>query len=105
MSSERIRRLFQTLGTRLTLWNLLISVLGTVTAFAVAYLLVSRVFDAQSNDLIEFRLSQFAGEYATDGQAGVVRLCKVRIGRAQRAFFVRLADGQNRTVFLRDADD
>ena len=64
MSSERIRRLFQTLGTRLTLWNLLISVLGTVTAFAVAYLI-------EREQHLGAELARFF-EHLVDHVAGVV---------------------------------
>jgi signal transduction histidine kinase len=89
----------------MTLWHSAIFGLGAIVVFAVAYLLVSRTIDEQTNDAIEFRFHQFAAEYRRGGAAAVMELCKLRLGRAQKAYFVRLADASNGTTFLRDPDE
>ncbi len=59
----------------------------------------------RDRDQIDFRLHQFADAYRRGEAQGVRELCAHRQGRRQKAFFVRIADAQNATVFLRDADD
>jgi heavy metal sensor kinase len=105
MSFAPIKQLLRTVGVRMTLWNATVFGLGAVLVFALAYLLVTRAMDEQSHDAIEFRLAQFTAEYVRGGRDAVIELCKLRRGREQNAFFVRLADAQNRTTFLRDPDD
>jgi signal transduction histidine kinase len=105
MSSDRLRRIISTVGFRIALWHSATFILGAVLVFTAAYYLLRRSVDQQSRETIEFRLNQFALEYERGGQAGVIELCKLRRGRAQRAYFVRLADAQNVTTFLRDRED
>jgi signal transduction histidine kinase len=80
-------------------------VVGVVLIFTAAYFLLRRSVDQQAKEVIEFRLNQFSFEYERGGADGVIALCKLRRGRAQRAFFVRLADAENVTTFLRDRED
>ncbi len=105
MFSERISRLTKSVSFRLTLWLSTIFSVGTILVSAIAYLLVSRAADEQTREMIEFRLAQFVAEYEAGGRAAVIKECELRYGRAQRAFFVRLADRENRTTFLRDPAD
>ncbi|MHA3775450.1 sensor histidine kinase [Verrucomicrobiota bacterium sgz303538] len=105
MLSEPIKRLFRTVGVRMTLWHSAIFGIGAIVVFGIAYLLVSQAIDEQNMEGIEFRFRQFEAEYARGGRDAVVNLCKLRVGRVQKAFFVRLADRQNHTVFLRDPED
>ena len=60
---------------------------------------------SRDRDQIDFRLHQFAEAYRRSGVNGVRELCAHRQGRRQKAFFVRIADPRNTTVFLRDAAD
>lgn len=105
MSFERIRRLSRTIGFRIAVLHSVIFVTGAAMVFGIAYVLLQRSVDEQSREVIEFRLNQFAAEYGRGGKEAVIELCKLRRGRAQKAFFVRLGDTRNSTVFLRDPDD
>jgi signal transduction histidine kinase len=105
MFSDQLKRVFRTVGFRIALWHSAMFFIGTVLIFTVAYYLLRRSVDQQSKDAIEFRLNQYAFEYERGGQTALIELCNLRRGRAQRAFFVRLADSQNVTKFLRDRED
>lgn len=105
MYSEQIKRLFRTVGVRMTLWHSAIFGVGAILVVLIAYFLVSEAIDNQHNDIIEFRFRQFEAEYARGGTDAVIQLCKVRVGRVQKAFFVRVADRDNRSIFLRDAEE
>lgn len=105
MFFARLKTLTRTVGFRIAIWHSIIFVAGAALVFTAAYLLLRRSVDEQSMDIIEFRLNQFVQEYERGGKKAVVDLCKLRRGRAQKAFFVRLADAQNKTEFLRDPDD
>jgi signal transduction histidine kinase len=102
--AQRSRAIFRRLSTRLTLWHSLI-VLGSMLAMsAVTYVLLRRGAGAAERDAIDFRINQYAGEYHRNGLAGVRRLAALRKGRAQKAFFVRVGNGE-RTLFMRDRAD
>src|SRR3954471_21535779 len=102
--AQRSRAIFRRLSTRLTLWHSLI-VLGSMLAMsAVTYVLLRRGASAAERDAIDFRINQYAGEYHRNGLAGVRRLAGLRKGRAQKAFFVRVGNGE-RTLFMRDPAD
>ncbi len=105
MSFARIRRELRTIGVRMTLGLAAIFGLGAILVSFIAYVLVDRALDEQLREVVGFRFSQFAAEYARGGREAVIERCKDRIGREQKAFFVRLADRTGRTTFLRDADD
>ncbi len=93
------------LSLRLTLWHSLI-VLGSGLALLgiTNVLLQNRAFSTEK-DAIESRGAQYASEYASNGLRGVKRLAALRKGRAQKAYFVRVGNPNNRTLFLRDPDD
>ncbi|HWL52846.1 MAG TPA: ATP-binding protein [Chthoniobacteraceae bacterium] len=100
-----VRRGPYTVGYRLTLWYSIIFVLGSLTVFGVAYFAFGHLIDEQTRDSISFRLHQFAREYQRGGTPAVIELCRVRRGSAQQPFFVRIATPDNRTLFVRDAED
>src|SRR5688572_21451023 len=105
MSFAQVKQLVRTVGFRIALWHSVAFVVGAVLVFTAAYFLLRHTVDEQSRDLIEFRLNQFTAEYERGGMNAVIELCKLRRGRAQKAFFVRMGDKGNGTVFLRDPDD
>jgi len=99
------KRVFRTVGFRIAFWHSATFVTGAILLFTAAYFLLRRSVDEQAREAIEFRLNQFVWEYERGGKQAVIDLCNLRRGRAQRAFFVRLADADNVTAFLRDRDD
>lgn len=100
-----LRKQVRRLSIRLTLWHALLFVAAALTVLSLTYVVIKKRLDFQEQDVIEFRLNQYAGEYERGGLPAVRILAGLRKGREQKAFFVRLADPQNRTQFLRDADD
>jgi len=96
---------FRRLSVRLTLWHSLI-VLGSALAFlGMTNVLLRNRASATERDSIESRVVQYTTEYQSAGLPGVMRLASLRKGRAQKAFFVRVGDAENRTLFLRDPED
>jgi signal transduction histidine kinase len=96
---------FRRLSVRLTLWHSLI-VLGSALAFlGMTNVLLRNRASATERDSIESRVVQYTTEYQSAGIPGVMRLASLRKGRAQKAFFVRVGDAANRTLFLRDPED
>jgi signal transduction histidine kinase len=105
MSFDRIRRLSRSVGFRIALWHSVTFIVGAILVFGAAYFLLRHSVDEQTRDSVEFRINQFSSEFGRGGREAVIELCKLRTGRAQKAFFVRLADPRNSTTFLRDPDD
>lgn len=105
MSFDNLKRFLRTVGFRIALWHSTTFIVGAALVFGAAFFLLQRSIDEQTEEAIEFRLIQFESEYGRGGMEAVVNLCKLRLGRAQKAYFVRLADAQNRTSFLRDPDE
>jgi len=100
-----LRKLLGRLSIRLTLWHALLFLAAALTVLSLTYVVTRKRLDFQERDVIEFRLNQYAGEYERGGLNAVRALAALRKGREQKAFFVRLANQQNLTLFLRDADD
>ncbi len=105
MSFARIKQLFRTIGFRIALWHSVTFVVGAVLVFVAAYFLLERSVNDQARDSIEFRLSQYASEYRAGGAQAVIELTRLRKGRAQKAAFLRMADANNETTFMRDAEE
>jgi signal transduction histidine kinase len=105
MFFARLKRAALRLSVRLTFWHSLIFLGSALVLLSLTYLLLRKRAIATERDNIEFRLYQYAGEYQNGGLASVRRLASLRKGRAQKAFFVRLADAENRTLFQRDPED
>src|SRR5687768_2647966 len=96
-----LRKQLRRISVRLTLWPALLFLVAAVTVLSLSYVVVKERLDSQEQDVIEFRLNQYAREYERGGIRAVRALAGLRKGREQKAFFVRLADAQNRTQFLR----
>ena len=97
----RLRRL----SFRLTLWHSLVVFCSGLALFGITNVLLRERGYSTEKDAIEARAAQYASEYAANGLRGVKRLAAFRKGRAQKAFFVRVGDAKNHTLFLRDPDD
>ena len=78
---------------------------SALALLALTYLLLRNSADATEHYVIESRLNQYASEYKRAGLDGVRHLATLRRSRAQQAFFVRVGDARNQTVFLRYAED
>jgi len=100
-----LRKQWGRISIRLTLWHALLFLGAALTVLSLTYYVIKERLEFQERDVVEFRLNQYAGEYERGGLDAIRVLAALRKGRQQKAFFVHLADPQNRTLFLRDADD
>ena len=100
-----LRKKLGTISLRLTLWHAFLFLVAAMAVLSVTYVLIDQRLESQERDVIELRLNQYASEYERGGIDAVRSLASLRKGREQKAFFVRLADSRNRTLFLRDAED
>lgn len=100
-----LRKELGKVSLRLTLWHALLFFLAAMAVLIVTYALIKQRLDSQERDVIELRLNQYSNEYERNGIEAVRGLASLRKGREQKAFFVRLADAENRTIYLRDPDD
>jgi signal transduction histidine kinase len=93
------------LSVRLTLWHSLLFMASAVTLLVLTYVLLQNRAVETERYVVESRLNQYVSVYKTDGIEGVRHLATLRRSRAQQAFFVRVANAQNDTVFLRHPED
>jgi signal transduction histidine kinase len=100
---HRINRL--PLSVRLTLWHSLLFLGSALILLTLTYALLKNRAYANERDAIAFRLRQYDSEYQRGGLEAVRRLAGLRKGRAQKAFFVRVANGRNVTTFRREPAD
>ncbi|CAN5504600.1 HAMP domain-containing sensor histidine kinase [soil metagenome] len=100
-----LRKQLGRISIRLTLWHAFLFLVAALGVLSVTYLVIQKRLNLQERDVIELRLNQYASEYERGGMGAVHRLAALRKGREQKAFFVRIADAHNRTIFLRDSDD
>jgi signal transduction histidine kinase len=87
------------------LWHSLIVLGFTLALFFTTYLLLRNGAMDTERDMLDFRLNQYVGEYERGGLGAVRQMAAIRKGRAQKAFFVRVGDTGNRTLFMRDPEE
>lgn len=105
MFFERIRSVSRRLSVRLTLWHSLLFMGSAIGLLVLTNFLLRNRAGATEHYVVESRLNQYLSEYKASGLAGIRHLSTLRRGRAQQAFFVRVGDASNQTVFLRHAED
>jgi len=105
MFFARLKPTLRRLSVRLTLWHSLLFMASALALLALTYVLLRNRAAATEHYVIESRTNQYVSEYVRAGIEGVRHLATLRRGRAQQAFFVRVGDAENRTVFLRHAED
>jgi signal transduction histidine kinase len=105
MFLKRLERSVRRLSVRLTLWHSLLFMGSALVLLALNYLLLKNRVKATEHYVVESRFHQSLSEYRRSGLDGVRHLATLRRGRAQQAFFVRVGDRNNKTVFLRHAED
>lgn len=100
-----LRRLFRRISFRLSLWQALIFAVLAVCLSYVTHSLIVEEIRQREHDVVGFRLSEFTLQYRQGGLEAVKALANARRKRAERAFFVRLATADNKTLFLRDPEE
>jgi signal transduction histidine kinase len=101
MSLEFLERLRKTIGFRLTLWYAAIFILSSLALFILAYLFLASSLRQKDHELILSKLKEFEVQYRTGGFKAIRREIKLEQDAGKpNAFFIRLADPANRTIFL-----
>jgi hypothetical protein len=89
------------LGLRLAAWYSGLFIGGTLTLFALSYLLLARSLEQRDREAVRFTLAEYASNYETSGAGGLVRALAIqeRLG-AHVDFFVRVVDRAGQVAFL-----
>lgn len=93
------------INVRLALWHSGVAFSTILAVLLLTYLALRARVEEQDRDIVHFRLNQYSGEYRRGGMEGVIALAAFRKGRAQKAFFIRIATASNETLYERDAED
>lgn len=100
-----LRKLTRRVSFRLSIWQALIfAVLAICLSYVMHGLIVDEIRQRE-HDAVGFRLNEFTLQYRQGGVEAVKALANARRRRAERAFFVRLATADNKTLFLRDPEE
>jgi heavy metal sensor kinase len=105
MFSARSRLPWRRLNVRLALWHSAVAFATILAVLLLTYVALRTRVEEQDHDIVLFRLNQYSAEYRRSGIDGVISLAAFRKGRAQKAFYVRIASPTNETVFERDVED
>ena len=101
MFSRPLSELTRTVGFRLTIWYSGMFILSMSLLFGLTYFILSASLKRQDHEMIQSRLRELSTVYA---QGGVEALEREMTGekkfKKSDAFFVRVSDPANRTVFL-----
>ena len=62
MSFADLKRFSRTVGFRIALWHSTAFIVGAALVFGVAYFFLRHSIDEQTEDAIDFRLTQFEAE-------------------------------------------
>ncbi len=100
-----IRKILRRVSFRLSLWQALIFAILAIALSYVTHTLIVEQIRVHEQEAVSFRLSEFTLEYERGGVDAVKTLASARRKRGQKAFFVRLASADNKTIFLRDPED
>jgi heavy metal sensor kinase len=101
MSLGFLERLRKTIGFRLTLWYAAIFILSSLALFILAYFFLASSLQQKDHELIRSKLKEFEVQYRTGGLKAIRREIKLEQDAGKpNAFFIRLADPANRTIFL-----
>jgi heavy metal sensor kinase len=95
------RRIWKTIGFRLTLWYAAVFLLSSLLLFNLAYFLFYSVLRTRDRQVIQGKISEYAEADKTSGFEGVEREFRLEQASGQlKDFLVRVADPKNRTVLL-----
>ncbi len=102
MSLKSLHNLPKTIGFRLTAWYSVIFILVSFLLFGIAYFLLSSTLEKHSREAIQGRVKELALLYQKGGIPALENeLNSVKKFQPKRPFFIRIADAENTTLFLR----
>ncbi|RLB19680.1 MAG: two-component sensor histidine kinase [Deltaproteobacteria bacterium] len=92
----------KTISFRLTAWYSIIFILASFLLFAIAYFLVSSTLEKHSREAIQGKVKELALLYQKGGIPALEKeINSVKKFHPKRPFFIRIADAENKTLFLR----
>jgi signal transduction histidine kinase len=95
MSSERRSVFWSTVGFRLAVWSSTVFVVGALTMFGLAYVLLSASLDSRDRAAIQLEMKELAGEYRGGGLEGLGRFLDFQEqSDSSEPFLVRAMDRQ-----------
>ena len=101
MFSRPLSGLTRTVGFRLTLWYSGMFILSMSLLFGLVYLILSASLTKQDHEMIQLRLRELSTVYAQGGVEALEReVSREKKFKKSNSFLVRVADPNDRTVFL-----
>jgi len=95
------RRIWKTLGFRLTLWYAAVFILSSVLLFIVVYFMFYSALRQRDRQLIQGKISEYSLREKTDGLEALLGEFRGEHASGELlTFFVRVVDPQNHTVLL-----
>ena len=101
MSSKRRPKYVRTIGFKLTAWYTAVFIVSSVILFAAVYFILASTLRVQDRETIQAELKELSAFYYQGGVrvlAGNLRI-RNKFGGGE-PFFIRVADENNRTLFL-----
>lgn len=95
-----LKRIWKTIGFRLTVWYSLLFMASSLALFGLAYFLLSSSLRQIDQEAIQSELNDYATVYRSYGRDALMMELHVDRAEGDASFIVRLADSQNRTVSL-----
>jgi len=106
MSSKFLDSLRRSVAWRMGLWYALLFLVSSLGLLALVYYLFAEAIAAQSREVMEARLAEYAAVHATGGASGLQRWLSTEAeARGGQDFYVRLVDRWNRVLFTRVPQD
>ena len=101
MRLNHLRKIWRTIGFRLTSWYFTLFILSSASLFILTYFLLSSRLKTQDHQTIELKLNELKAVYKMDGLEALKREVDVdkKVGRSN-PYFIRMAGPQGRTLFL-----
>ncbi len=101
MFSRPIRKIWKTVGFRLTLWYSFIFIFGSLCLFLLTYFFLSSQLKTQDRNAIKLKLKELTSMYELGGISALERGAAIekKSGKAN-PYFIRLGGPQGRTLFL-----
>lgn len=102
MFSKDLHSISKTISFRLTAWYAVIFILMSLLLFGITYFLLSSTLEKHSREAIQEKVKELALLYEKGGIPALAReINSVKKFQQKKPFFIRIADPENRTLFLR----
>jgi signal transduction histidine kinase len=104
MFLKRLSELRKILSFRLAVWYSAIFIVSSSILFALVYLLLSSSLRQSDRATVVSKINEYAARYQKDGIDALLNEVATEQAGWKNTLFVRIAEEQNRTIFLSDSD-